>query len=69
MSSNFRESISTKKHLKLLLLKDPESKTRGKRIGMDYEMTDLPKKKSRVGDSRIIILTLVPYGLLLLISL
>lgn len=36
---------------------------------MDYEMTDLQKEKSRVGDSRIIILTLVPYGLLLLISL
>lgn len=39
---------------------------------MDSEMTDLlnkKKKKSRVGDSRITILTLVPYGLLLLISL
>lgn len=41
---------------------------------MDFEMTDLlkkkkkKKKKTRVGDSRIIILTLVPNGLLLLIS-
>lgn len=36
---------------------------------MDNEVTDLLGEKSRAGDSRIAILTLVPYELLLLISL
>lgn len=47
MARIFRESISTKKCFKLLLLKGSESKMRWGQIEerMDYKVTDLLKKR------------------------